>query len=40
MTVIINFGLVPLIIDFMADFEDFRRKSARQLSIMLRVFVF
>lgn len=28
-TVMINFGLVPFVIDLMADFEDYRGKSAR-----------
>ena len=39
-TLTINFGIIPLLIDLSSEFEDFRRKSSRQISIMNRIFFF
>ena len=36
----INFGVIPLLIDISSEFEGFRRKSSRQISIMRRIFIF
>lgn len=39
-TLCVNFGIIPLIIDYSCEVEDFRRKSSRQVSIMNRIFFF
>ena len=39
-TLIINFGLIPLCIDISSEFEDYRRQSAKQVSIMDRIYFF
>lgn len=36
--IIINFGMIPLLIDISVEFEDYRRKSSKQISIMRRIF--
>ena len=36
----VNFLVIPLLIDISCEFEDFRRKSSRQLSIMKRIYFF
>lgn len=39
-TLTINFGIIPFLIDFSSEREDFRRKSSRQISIMNRIYFF
>ena len=39
-TLCINFGVIPTLIDFSCELEDYRRKSSRQISIMNRIFFF
>ena len=39
-TLTINFGIIPTLIDISCEFEDYRRKSSRQISIMNRIFFF
>lgn len=39
-TLCINFGFIPTLIDFSCELEDYRRKSSRQISIMNRIFFF
>lgn len=39
-TLLINFGIIPFLIDFSSEIEDFRRKSSRQISIMNRIYFF
>ena len=39
-TLTINFGVIPTLIDFSCELEDYRRKSSRQISIMNRIFFF
>ena len=39
-TLTINFGMIPSLIDFSALLEDYRRKSSLQISIMRRIFFF
>ena len=36
----INFGLIPSMIDFTTLIEDYRRKSSMQISIMKKIFFF
>jgi hypothetical protein len=36
----INFVFIPFLIDFSCQYEDFRRKSSRQISIMRRIYIF
>ena len=36
----INFVFIPFLIDYSCQFEDFRRKSSRQISIMRRIYIF
>lgn len=38
--IIINFVLIPLLIDISSELEGFRRKSSRQISILKRLFFF
>ena len=38
-TLCINFGLIPLLIDGATEIEDFRRKSSKQISIMKRIYL-
>lgn len=35
---IVTFGLIPLLVDLFSEFEDFRRKSSKQISIMRRIY--
>lgn len=36
-TLMINFGLIPLLVDLFIEFEDYRRKSSKQISIMRKI---
>jgi hypothetical protein len=36
----INFVVIPFFIDLSCEYEDFRRKSSRQISIMRRIYIF
>lgn len=36
----VNFVLIPFLIDLSVQFEDFRRKSSKQISIMRKTFFF
>jgi hypothetical protein len=36
----VNFGMIPCMIDFTALIEDYRRKSSLQISIMRKIFFF
>ena len=36
----INFCIIPLLIDTSVQFEDFRRKSSQQISIMRRTYLY
>lgn len=40
MQLLINFCIIPLAIDLCCEFEDFRRKSSKQISIMRRIYIF
>ena len=33
----INFGILPLFVDLFVEFEDYRRKSSKQISIMRKI---
>jgi hypothetical protein len=36
----VDFLIVPALVDISCEFEDFRRKSTRQISIMRRIYTF
>ncbi len=40
LTMLVNTVLIPSLIDLMVRFEDFETKSERQLSILMRNYVF